>query len=84
MGLILRMVAAIAITLYCLYKWGEYWFHEGMSNGYMHAIRALCDEHIKVVGRKLVFDGKCGMFFDANENKYLTEIDMDEIVFKED
>lgn len=56
----------------------------GRSDGYLYAVRDLCEGHMWVEGRKLKFDGNTGVFFDKQEGKYVNELDMDEIVFKED
>ena len=84
MGLILRMAVAIAITVYCLYKWGEHWYQTGLSDGYLRSIRSLCEGHMWVEGRKLMFDGEDGIFYDREKGEFVTELDMDKLEFVED
>lgn len=56
----------------------------GMNDGFLTAIRGLCEGEIKVEGRKLIFDGKHVLFYNPVTNERLTELDMDKLTFMED
>lgn len=58
-------------------------FEEGANEGFLAAIKSLCDEEIVVDGRKLIFKGKHVGLYDNDTNERLTELDMDDLTFKE-
>lgn len=56
----------------------------GKNDGFLTAIKGLCEGEIRVEGRKLIFSGEHVLFYDPVANEYLTELDMDKLSFVED
>lgn len=57
---------------------------KGAGNGYLLALKDLCDGHLRVEGRTLFMDETVGLFFSSKTGEQIREIDMDELKFEED
>lgn len=80
----LLCMAGILACMYGMYREGmRHGHYAGASDGYLMAIRDLCDGHMKVDGRKLLFDKTASHFVDKTSGEFMTELDMDKMEFEE-
>ena len=54
---------------------------EGLHDGFLMALKAICDEDIKVDGRKFIFNKDRVKFYSVEAGKVIDEVDMDDLEF---
>lgn len=80
---ILLCCAGALLCFFGMYAQGlKRGFRDGFSDGYLGVLKDLVDGHLKVEGRKLIFDCKSVRFYDDDGPIY--EMDMDKLDFIED
>ncbi len=57
--------------------------HVGVQDGFLIALRAICEGHIKVDGRKFIFDEDHIELINPKTGETASEIDMDDLTFEE-
>lgn len=57
-------------------------YKKGHEDGYLTAMKEICEGHLKVEDRKFIFDNEAVRFYDKNGP--LFELDMDQLDFTED
>lgn len=76
--------AVAALCFWCVYHDGvDHGRGEGFGDGYLHAIRDLCEGHMSVDGDKLIFDEETARFYDKDKGEFITELEMSKINFEE-
>lgn len=61
----------------------RYGCHVGVQDGFLIALKAICEGHIKVEGRKFIFDEDHIAFINPKTGETASEIDMDDLTFEE-
>lgn len=78
-------IIGVAACMFGIYREGnKKGYYTGMSDGYLNAIRDLCEGHMSVEGRTLCFDDDTCRFYDTEKGEFVKELDMDELEFRED
>ena len=57
--------------------------HVGVQDGFLIALKAICEGYIKVDGRKFIFDEDHISVINPKTGETASEIDMDDLTFEE-
>lgn len=88
MGLmVLKIMACLAGVAACFchaYNKGvEHGLEDGAANGYVMALKDICDGGLVVDGRTLIFNDTCLQFHDPSDGSIVRKMDMDGMEFEE-
>lgn len=87
MQLLTTTIACVVIVacLIGMYREGmKRGYYKGAEDSFARCLKALCDGDIKVEGRKLIISEDFATFYDTKKGEFVSEIDMDQLEFRED
>lgn len=58
-------------------------FVEGVESGFLRALKEICDGHIRIEGRRLIFDEDNVVFYSPETGEKVKEVNIDDLTFVE-